>query len=836
MMKTSLTGLGVGKVVSASPAGKPDAAQPSRYDALGNLVSMKTASKKKRESASEHAGRMSYFEEQSEKVAAKGQGHGGKFPSEVAGRCCGTFDPYSDWRILWDSLALFFVLYVMFVTPYQLAFIMHEPKMSEPGKVFAPWNRHRVGLMMCDNVVDFFFLCDILLNCNTGVYLEESDEWILDRAALVGRYRASGWLYVDIASLFPYDEMSSEDKLSLLKLLKLLRLFKLLKVLRAPRILAKWQKVFSLSFKTGLILKYTVVLITILHLSACVIRMAHDLQTDDGEKKHIQTYLNTSGPDLHRGKFHKGNFAVYMDSLDWGLQTLTGSSLYITTAEVCLCLVMNLTGLLFFSFLLADLTNILCNLDPAANEFKQTVDCLNEFMFREKFPRGTRVSLREYLVHSEVLFRVKFHNELISRLSPPLQAQVCSMLLGKRIVAIPFFSYAKACELQLHCGKVVHIKPHRAPGAPRPTSEPRRAKIIMMNPGLLFNIRYLDDVEEYDIGVGRIAMDMESVDTQLKVSTIEYESNQMIMGIAQRLETSLYMARDLIIERDRTLNDRLFLVDEGSLIAYGLENPLNPLKMTRIVDGGYVGDDISILVQGHDPKPRWYTARCSVITRVHILKSDVFLDLIEHPGLKNFKKNIARYGVWIHLKYEFLNGIKSGRIHGEILPAWLVGDKPREKTRIETDNAAIHVLEKRLSDVEASCEKMLWKQQVAIDKLTLVLGALGVGGGARAGADKLSQLLNAVGANEDGGLTVHQATAAATEAANGALEGIRVSDRSPPSRRSSSDAPVMSTFTLDDFLEPIVSPNGHRPSASKKDRLQEFFCGTNGEHDAVPNT
>ena len=145
MMKTSLTGLGVGKVVSASPAGKPDAAQPSRYDALGNLVSMKPT-KTKRESASEHAGRMSYFEEQSEKVAAKGQGHGGKFPGEAAGRCCGTFDPYSDWRILWDSLALFFVLYVMFVTPYQLAFIMHEPKMSEPGKVFAPWNRHRVGL------------------------------------------------------------------------------------------------------------------------------------------------------------------------------------------------------------------------------------------------------------------------------------------------------------------------------------------------------------------------------------------------------------------------------------------------------------------------------------------------------------------------------------------------------------------------------------------------------------------------------------------------------------------------------------------------------------------
>ena len=84
-----------------------------------------------------------------------------------------------------------------------------------------------------------------------------------------------------------------------------------------------------------------------------------------------------------------------MDSLDWGLETLTGSSLYITTAEVCLCLVMNLTGLLFFSFLLADLTNILCNLDPAANEFKQTVETLS--VEEKRFIRpGQHTSLPDF--------------------------------------------------------------------------------------------------------------------------------------------------------------------------------------------------------------------------------------------------------------------------------------------------------------------------------------------------------------------------------------------------------------------------------------------------------
>ena len=54
------------------------------------------------------------------------------------------------------------------------------------------------------------------------------------------------------------------------------------KILRAPRILAKWSKIFSISFKTGLLLKYTLVLFTILHLSACVIRVAHDVQTNGG--------------------------------------------------------------------------------------------------------------------------------------------------------------------------------------------------------------------------------------------------------------------------------------------------------------------------------------------------------------------------------------------------------------------------------------------------------------------------------------------------------------------------------------------------------------------------
>ena len=324
----------------------------------------------------------------------------------------------------------------------------------------------------------------------------------------------------------------------------------------------------------------------------------------------------------------------------------------------------------------------------------------------------------------------------------------------------------------------------------------------MMNPGLVFDVRYLDDdFEERGVGLGRIAMDMEPVETQLRVSTIEYESSQMIMGIAQRLATCLYMARDNLVERDRTLNDRLFLVESGSIISYGLENPLNPLKMTRSIDGDYIGDDISVLVAGHEASPRWYTARCSIITRVHVLTAETFLDIIEHPSLKTFKKNISRYGKWIHLKYEFLKAIKTGRLHGDVLASWLTDGPSARRRAVQTDNEAVREVAKRVDDVEAKLDRVLRSQRQTNDQLARILNALG-GGGYTGSVVDLSSRVNGL------------ATAAAAAPSTPIPE-----------------APIMSSFNLDDFLEPINN-NGHgagRPASASKAALQEFFCGTNGD-------
>jgi hypothetical protein len=263
------------------------------------------------------------------------------------------------------------------------------------------------------------------------------------------------------------------------------------------------------------------------------------------------------------------------------------------------------------------------------------------------------------------------------------------------------------------------------------------------------------------------------------------------------------MARDLIVERERTLNTTLFLIATGNVVCYGKQNPLNPLVLTRLSDGDYLGDDIAVLVQGHEPSPRWYTSRCSTITRVHILNADVFLRIVENPGLKVFKKNIARYGVWMFLKYEFLKAIKSGKLRNEMLPAWLgptSSSAPRRRGFDASDNAAIAHLGSRVEDLEAKLDRVLHQQSASTATLQRLLKALEVR--ARATTNAVSNALPPV----------------PTVPSPGAF--------SPRS------------FNLDDFLEPISNgrrrgtpsrPSDSVAARSGTERFAEFFCRNTGD-------
>ena len=70
-----------------------------------------------------------------------------------------------------------------------------------------------------------------------------------------------------------------------------------------------------------------------------------------------------------------------MEAAVWALVAINGEASTRTHGEGVLGLLIMLMGIIVMAFLIGDLSNIMSNLDPVANEFKQTLDNLNEIRF-----------------------------------------------------------------------------------------------------------------------------------------------------------------------------------------------------------------------------------------------------------------------------------------------------------------------------------------------------------------------------------------------------------------------------------------------------------------------
>lgn len=120
------------------------------------------------------------------------------------------FNPNANWRVYWDMTILIFVVYVLFVAPFELAFVSGDLSYQQrTSTIFSKKQRKNLGLFLCNSVADSFFILDLFCTLNTALYNETFGEWILDHAQIVRSYSDSGWLWLDLLSIFPWDEIPS---------------------------------------------------------------------------------------------------------------------------------------------------------------------------------------------------------------------------------------------------------------------------------------------------------------------------------------------------------------------------------------------------------------------------------------------------------------------------------------------------------------------------------------------------------------------------------------------------------------------------------------------------
>ncbi len=103
----------------------------------------------------------------------------------------------------------------MFVTPFRISFI----------------NEERLGWIICDLIVDLFFLVDIALNFFSAIY-DEDDNLLIERKDIARKYLTS-WFGIDLISTIPFSfillSTTSNSLSKFIRLPKLCRLIKLTK-------------------------------------------------------------------------------------------------------------------------------------------------------------------------------------------------------------------------------------------------------------------------------------------------------------------------------------------------------------------------------------------------------------------------------------------------------------------------------------------------------------------------------------------------------------------------------------------------------------------------------
>ncbi|KAH8044134.1 phosphorelay sensor kinase [Aureococcus anophagefferens] len=143
---------------------------------------------------------------------------------------------------------LVLVTFVFFVTLFEIAFVNR-------GEY---WD----GLWTMNRLVDLSFFGDMVLTFNTGYYNWRENRWYIERSQIAAYLRF--WFWLDAVSLMYRDRLPLPSQVAILRLIRLIRLVRLIRIAKAPRIIERWNRYMTLSFKMQVIIKYMFALVVTL--------------------------------------------------------------------------------------------------------------------------------------------------------------------------------------------------------------------------------------------------------------------------------------------------------------------------------------------------------------------------------------------------------------------------------------------------------------------------------------------------------------------------------------------------------------------------------------------
>ena len=322
-----------------------------------------------------------------------------------------------------------------------------------------------------------------------------------------------------------------------------------------------------------------------------------------------------------------------------------------------------LMGIIVMAFLIGDLSNIMSNLDPVANEFKQTLDNLNDYMHRSGFDNDLRLKLREYIMLSEPCFRDHFNKEMLTKLSPTLISVVARKKMGHVVEKIPFYAhtvqrtggYPKGCRVMVHDREWEHAE---EPSVGRPA-------LVLRSPSLLrYDVQFDDG--EIQKNVRHTHVEPPPLPPDLlhlrrgEIQRLHFQRDLFLSKVASLFTTRLFMTFDVIVHKDLSLNDVMYVIEHGKVCCLNYD-ARKTFGISVKQDDEFIGDDIAMLACGAREKIlRHYSCHATAVTQMHALDAMDFCALLEQePALSLFYKHFRTWGCWQRLSRALtLNGAR----------------------------------------------------------------------------------------------------------------------------------------------------------------------------------
>ena len=271
--------------------------------------------------------------------------------------------PESKFIDYWSKFMTVLLIYTAVVTPYRVSFIEVDD---------LPW-------IISEYVMTSLFFADFIINCLLAYYDNEKN-LVFDHKKILSNY-FFGWMVPDLFACLPFNIIFEQKQYNSLvrvaRIPRLYRLFKITKLLRIAKVMKNSSKILKhmnvilkISIAFERIFWFVFTYIIFLHLVACLWVFVGNFDSTSTNWIIIGGYEDSDSVDL------------YIISLYWTITTFAtvgyGDIVATNLTEKIFTVIVMTIGIIFYSYSVSSLTNVLSSIDSRKAKLKNQLITLEQ--------------------------------------------------------------------------------------------------------------------------------------------------------------------------------------------------------------------------------------------------------------------------------------------------------------------------------------------------------------------------------------------------------------------------------------------------------------------------